>query len=249
MTAFSCQKADVDPKKSTNDNNSIVNREALLLKYYNFIQQNTSGTISISGYSTLPTQNLETRQQSIKSYFKDQNYSNIALNDVTLTKNNDQNYVNDDSQKVKGLYGKDVTFKFNIPSGVEVSKSVYIPELLYITADYDPATFKVLLTEGTEIQWNKDDKNTNAVVFILDYDPDLSPTTQKTYPNRITKVLGTADDGSYTINTNDLSDFPKDGRLILSVGRAGFNIFQPTNSTNTFSLYGCSLVDVGCIVK
>lgn len=247
ITFSSCNKSEVEPEK-TKENNTILSKESLMLKYYNFIQQNTNGSISISGYSTLPTQNLASRYQSVKSFFKDQNYSDIALNDVVLVKNNDNIYTNDDNQKVKDLYGKDVNFSFKTPSGEQVSKSLYIPQLLYANVNYDPATFKVLLEENTEIRWNKDDKNTNGVVLILDYDPDLSP-TQETHPKRITKVLGSADNGKYLISANDLSEFPKNGRLMLSLGRAGFNIYQPNNSSNTFSLYGVSLVDIGCIVN
>lgn len=249
LIAFSCNKATLDPKKSTDSPSSIANRDALLLKYYNFTQQNTDGVVSVSGYSTLPTQNLESREQLSKSFFKAANYSNVALNDVMMTKNTDGNFVNNDAQQNKNLYGKDVNFKFTLPSGDEASKSLYIPNLLYIDVDYDPNTFKLGLQEGTIIRWNKDEKNTNAVVFILDYDPDLSPTTQKTSPIRITKVLGTSDSGNYIMKSSDLTGFPKDGRLIMSVGRAGFNIFQPSNSSSTFSLYGCTLVDVGCIIK
>ena len=95
---------------------------------------------------------------------------------------------------------------------------------------------------GSEVIWNFDDQNENGVVISIEYNPlsqlEESIVNQKSTP--LLKGITTQDDGSYTITTQDLAEFPQNAILTFYVARAGYGI-STNDSGEDYSLAGLTV--------
>lgn len=246
---WSCKEKNSTYPKLDNDNG---NRQLnLLLGYYNFMSQPTDGTIKISSYSTLYAQNLESRDFKADGVFVAQstNYSNVKINQALLGFN-DGIFSNRDNKVLKNIYGQNAEFSFKDSQNNLVEQDLYIPSILNLSVKYNPATYEVPLSLGTDISWNADIQNGKGIVIILDYNPRTNyPNITQNEPNPITKVIGVADTGSYILKEEDLTGFPNGASVTLSIGRAGFVVKSISNSNKSYGFYGCSLVDAGATIS
>ena len=95
---------------------------------------------------------------------------------------------------------------------------------------------------GSEVIWNIDDQNENGVVISIEYNPlsqlEESIVNEKSTP--LLKGITTQDDGSYTITTQDLAEFPQNAILTFYVARAGYGI-STNDSGEDYSLAGLTV--------
>lgn len=251
-----CQKSTEPTPTTTKTDNVISSGRAvdLLLGYYNFVQQNTDVQMKVGSWVTMPTQNAQDRP-----FYADATFRNISnkisgasigeaslVPDANNTYNN--NLINNNSIQVKSVYGTTANFRFKDAENIMRTKALYIPKAINITSSDDQVS-NIAIKVGTTITWNQDALNTKGVVFIIEYDPSLSPATYQTSPTPTAKSFAVTDNGSYTFKASDLEGLPLNANVRFSVGRAGFEVYQPENSTKTYSLYGYTIVDAMGIIK
>ncbi len=246
----SCQK-NVEPATSA-ESASSERTVDILLNHYNFIHQRTDAYMSIGTYATLPTQSQDDKSLTANAATKSANdvlqSASIGGFNLSLDANAVNGLINNDYLGLKSVYGTNASFNFTDAGGIVRAKSLYIPKSLNLSVNSEQLD-NLDLRAGTVINWNKDINNVKGVVFIFAYDPFHSPSTKEAYPKRISKAVGNSDTGTYTLKQSDIDGLPKGGRIKMTVGRAGFEIFQPENSLKTYSLYGYTLVDAMGIIK
>ncbi len=249
-----CQK-NTEPTPTVNDN-AISSGKAvdLLLGYYNFVQQNTDVQMKVSNWVTMPTQNAQDRPFYADATFRNVNnkISDASIGEATLAPDANNTYnnnlINNNSAQVKSVYGTTANFRFKDAENIMRTKNVYVPKAINIVSSDDKVS-DISIKAGATITWNQDVLNTKGVVFIIEYDPFLSPATYQTSPTPTAKSFAVGDTGSYTFKASDLEGLPLNANVRFSVGRAGFEVYQPENSTKTYSLYGYTLVDAMGIIK
>jgi hypothetical protein len=236
-----------------------VSRKAtdILLGYYNFIQQQHKNVISVQSYTTLPAQNTSERLALAQAVFKNDNgiatksFEEVKIDNLSLPFQNDgDTFVSEDYSQIKSFYGKQTQFSMKNSSNQILSTNIYIPMEIKLTSGFSPNN-AVILKNGQTITWNSDSQNTKGVVIVIEYDPDLNTNQNivSNYPNYISKVIGLEDNGSYTFKEQDLSSFPVGASVRFTIGRAGFSLFQPANSQETYSLCGYSILQGKGIVS
>src|SRR5690606_8619279 len=135
------------------------------------------------------------------------------------------------------FFGKQLKIDFTTTDLVLTDNTnfdVYIPNLLTVSVSN---LINGQLQPGTIITWNADSQNTNGVVLSAEYNPltQQSEEISTAYPNRITGYLSFVDSSYYTIQVEDLVNFPKRSNITFSIRRAGFIITNKRDITEDLS--------------
>src|SRR5690606_11899503 len=229
------------------ENNSVTGNVISFADYYDFITANTHDKALVSNISYINSTGAlnslsASRANSTNPYI-------LKLNGNTFTPSYIYNsptgstYQLDDSS-LTNFFGKQLKIDFTTTDLVLTDNTnfdVYVPDLLTVSVSN---LINGQLQPGTIITWNADSQNTNGVVLSAEYNPLTQPSEDisTAYPNRISGGLTFEDSGSYTIQEEDLENFPKGSNLTFSIGRAGFIITNNGDITEDLSFGAYTMV-------
>lgn len=102
------------------------------------------------------------------------------------------------------------------------SRDVYIPDILYIT---DTLDYNIDNDNDLVINWNQDNQNTNKVFIYIEYKRYNHTNDSTMTDDEIDYAIMVPDNGSYTIDSDIIDDFPVNGEIAIYVGRGNQDIF------------------------
>ncbi len=134
------------------------------------------------------------------------------------------NFTPGGSDKGNELFGTEV---FVTIRGMEeedtVTSSIYVPKQLSSTIESYPSVLSV--SKGLQLQWTPDQENTWGNVLVqLYYFSSLSRKSDSTLPTNITTYTITVpDNGNYVLTKSDLSSFPCNAFIGITIARGTQN--------------------------
>jgi hypothetical protein len=193
---------------------------------YNYVLINASQVLSKSDSEELHV--------GVSAAFIDSNNNRItyvralSVNDQIIQPGQDTlysyNYGSDQISKSSQLFGTKILVTIHgMDEADTVSSSVYLPRQLSPTLENYPDT--VSLSRGLSLQWSPDPDNTwgNVVVQVFYYSA-LSKKADSTMPNKISTVnITVPDNGRYYLSQSDLSAFPKNAFIGITIARGTQN--------------------------
>lgn len=111
------------------------------------------------------------------------------------------------------------------------SRDVYIPDILYIT---DTLDYNIDNDNDLVINWNQDNQNTNKVFIYIEYKRYNHTNDSTMTDDEIDYAIMVPDNGSYTIDSDIIDDFPVNGEIAIYVGRGNQDIF--VNNSKDFRI-------------
>jgi|TARA_B110000240_G_scaffold197532_1_gene253076 opacity protein-like surface antigen len=230
------------------------NKVASIEDYFEFLNTETNGSVIVQSISTPLSSEAFMATSSIKG---DKTPLALKVAEKTVSFTNRQysqvankSYSNVNLDNMSEIFGS--TFKValsenqleakktsNNSSSSDAVESVYIPSI--VKADYFGLK-EGKIVSGSEIVWNADDQNENGVVISIEYNPlsQLEESVVNAKSDNLLKGNTTEDDGSYTITTKDLAEFPQNAILTFYVARAGYGI-STNDAGEDYSLAGLTV--------
>src|SRR5450432_1231861 len=152
----------------------------------------------------------------------------LSVNDQVIQPGQDStyNYNYGPGETIKGdqLFGTKVLITIHgMTEADTVSNSIYLPKQLSPTLVDYPDT--VSLNRGLQLRWSPDEENTwgNVVVQLFYYNT-LSRKADSTMPENISTVnITVPDDGNYFLSQSDLSVFPRNAYIGITIARGTQN--------------------------
>jgi len=152
----------------------------------------------------------------------------LSVNDQLIQPGQDStynyNYGSDQISKSSQLFGTKVLVAINgMDEADTVSSSVYLPKQLSSSLENYPDT--VSTSDGLPLQWLPDADNTWGNVLIqLFYYSALSMKGDSTMPDKISTVnITVPDNGRYYLSHSELSAFPKNAYIGITIARGSQN--------------------------
>lgn len=207
------------------------NMMPLLLRHYEKNIEETSGVITLTFFRTLAIKNeVQGGVPSVTGAILDDNGEaqdfgtlTIGSTPVFADSNNGNTYGGGRNEATRPLYGTRTLFS------LENSFSdfpMYIPKAITITNFEQIAGNRPKIQEGTTINWNKDEQNDKDIIILVDCDVcDNSGQGIET----IKEVILTNDDGAYTFKKKNLSQFPNNSRLQVTLIRGNYEVVTATD--------------------
>jgi hypothetical protein len=193
---------------------------------YNYVLINASQVLSKSDSEELHI--------GVSAAFIDSNNNQItnvralSVNDQIIQPGQDSlyNYTYGTGEVSKGsqLFGTKILVTIHgIAEADTVSSSVYLPKQLSPSLEDYPDTISI--SRGLPLQWMPDPDNTwGNVVVQLFYYSDLSRKADSTMPEKISTVnITVPDNGKYNLSKADLSVFPKNAYIGITIARGTQN--------------------------
>lgn len=252
MLASCKQNAVLNETQSPESTTTSAKTASFLLSYYSFINQRTDVSVGLKGFVTTSSQNQVGRPFDA---YADARKANDKLQAVTIGEAsfvqdplNINSLKNTTTQQVKPLYGTTALFTLKDFEGATHTKALYIPKIINVNPIGDKIT-NIDIKVGVNITWNKDAQNTKGVIFVLRYVPTLNPSISSAFPQPVTKYFACEDTGNYILTGEDVEGLPKNANIDITVGRGGYEVFQPEGTNRTYSLYGYTFVGLSGIIK
>lgn len=152
----------------------------------------------------------------------------LSVNNLLIQPGKDSTYsfIYKDAESGKGfqVFGSNVLITIRGSDEADtVSNSVYVPKRLTTIIENYPDT--ISLSQGIELNWLPDSDNSWGNVMIqLFYYSSLSIKSDSTMPEKITTVNITApDNGTYYLSRSNLSSFPKNAFIGITIARGTQN--------------------------
>jgi hypothetical protein len=152
----------------------------------------------------------------------------LAVNDQIIQPGQDSmysyNYASDQVSKSSQLFGTKILVTIHgIDEDDTVSSSVYLPKQLSPSLEDYPDTIST--SHGLQLLWSPDSDNTwGNVVVQLFYYSALSKKADSTMPDKIQPVnITVPDNGSYYLSQSDLSAFPENAYIGITIARGTQN--------------------------
>jgi hypothetical protein len=229
----SCAKNEnTDELNSNVTNNQIASFE----DYYNFLQEETTGSILIQSYTSINStsvlfdlsSNIEGNNQPLGLQVDGNKYEFFEYSFSEVTNRSSANISNLDLENFYGctFYLEYQSETINVIRDINdgtVIDSLYIPELIEVSFDnLEDGT----IGQGTKVNWNTDNLNTKGVVIGFEYIPtsQFDSEIAEKYPNHLMRGVTTADNGEYVFTSNDFDDLPDNAWISFYVGRTGYSI-------------------------
>ena len=180
--------------------------------------------------------NAQYDEYSVSTYvYQDLNKENLAdVGDVVVsnylmtTPDNDNFYrkiLNGNSSKLPD-FGKTSQFSIEGNSNYNIAgfnESFYVPQKITVSNYFQDNELNK--TQSLTLNWNSDVDNDNGCYIFIEYQPDLSREYDSSLPDSIIYwTQNVTDNGSYTIPTNVLQNFPTGGKVKLIVVRGNGKI-------------------------
>lgn len=209
-----------------------VNDLPTFADFHEMISRPTDGKIAIQSNIGINSQN-EIRNNTINGYFsiegenKRINLPKITVGGLPLNiSETGNNLTNQRTQKIEDLFGSNVPFKINeeYSNGrtTNVAFELYVPELLIVEKDIE------IISEGSLISWNEDEKNKNGIQFKIEYNPltQYSKEIAEKYPSKFLKGFIFPDTGNITVNSEMLEGFPEGAFVNIIISRGTIDFFN-----------------------
>ena len=193
---------------------------------YNYVLINASQVLSKSDSEELHV--------GVSAAFIDSNNNRItfvqalSVNDQIIQPGQDTlysyNYGSDQISKSSQLFGTKILVTIHgMDEADTVSSSVYLPKQLSPSLGNYPDT--ISLSRGLSLQWSPDPNNTwGNVVVQLFYYSALSQKSDSSMPDKISTVnITVPDNGKYYLSQSDLSAFPKNAYIGITIARGTQN--------------------------
>jgi|SRR5664279_1602943 len=193
---------------------------------YNYVLINASQVLSKSDSEELHI--------GVSAAFIDSNNNRItyvrtlSVNDQIIQPGQDSmynyNYGTDEISKSSQLFGTRILVTIHgMDEADTVSSSIYLPKQLSPSLEDYPDT--VSMTRGLPLQWLPDSDNTwGNVVVQLFYYSALSRKSDSTMPQNISTVnITVPDNGKYYLTQSDLSAFPRNAYIGITIARGTQN--------------------------
>ena len=193
---------------------------------YNYVLINASQVLSKSDSEELHV--------GVSAAFIDSNNNQItfvralSVNDQIIQPGQDSmynyNYGSDEISKGVQLFGTKILVTIHgIDEADTVSSSIYLPKQLSPTLGEYPDT--ISMSRGLQLQWSPDEENTwGNVVVQLFYYHSLSIKSDSTMPEKISTVnITVPDNGKYFLSPSDLSAFPRNAYIGITIARGAQN--------------------------
>ena len=152
----------------------------------------------------------------------------LSVNDLLIQPGQDStyNYSYGPDETIKGgqLFGTKVLVTIRGMDETDtVSSSIYLPKQLSSTLENYPDT--VSLSHGLQLNWSPDQDNTwGNVVVQLFYYSTMSRKADSTMPEKIATVnITVPDNGKYFLSQSDLSAFPRNAYVGITIARGTQN--------------------------
>jgi hypothetical protein len=152
----------------------------------------------------------------------------LSVNDLIIQPGQDStynyNYASEGTSKGDQLFGTKVLVTIHgMTEADTVSSSIYLPKQLSPTLKDYPDTLS--LSHGLQLQWSPDEENTwGNVVVQLYYYNTLSRKADSTMPEKISTVnITVPDNGKYFLSQTDLSVFPQNAFIGITIARGTQN--------------------------
>jgi hypothetical protein len=152
----------------------------------------------------------------------------LSVNDLLIQPGQDStynyNYGPDETSKGGQLFGTKVLVTIRGMDEIDtVSSSIYLPKQLSSTLENYPDT--VSLSHGLQLNWSPDQDNTwGNVVVQLFYYSTMSRKADSTMPEKISTVnITVPDNGKYYLSQSDLSAFPRNAYIGITIARGAQN--------------------------
>lgn len=233
-----------------------TNKVASIEDYFEFFNTETNGSVIVQSISTPLSSEVFMATSSIKG---DKTPLALKVAEKTVSFTNRQysqvakkSYSNVNIENISEIFGS--TFEVELsPNQLEAKRttgsknpsssgsvaSTYIPNI--VKAEFLELQDNKIVV-GSEVIWNTDDQNENGVVISIEYNPlsqlEKGIVDKKSDP--LLKGITTQDDGSYTITSQDLAEFPQNAMLTFYVARAGYGISTNDNGED-YSLAGLTV--------
>ena len=189
---------------------------------YNYVLINASQVLSKSDSEELHV--------GVSAAFIDSNDNQItfvrtlSVNDQIIQPGQDSmynyNYASDQISKSSQLFGTQILVAIHgMDEADTVSSSVYLPKQLSPSLENYPDTVSASL--GLPLQWLPDADNAWGNVLVqLFYYSALSRKSDSTMPDKISTVnITVPDNGRYYLSSADLSSFPKNAYIGITIAR------------------------------
>jgi hypothetical protein len=193
---------------------------------YNYVLINASQVLSKSDSEELHV--------GVSAAFIDSNNNQItnvrvlSVNDQIIPAGQDSmynyNYGSDEISKSSQLFGTKILVSINGTDEADtVSSLIYLPKQLSPTLENYPDT--ISMAHGLPLQWSPDADNTWGNVMVqLFYYSALSRKADSTLPERISTVnITVPDNGKYYLTQSDLSVFPRNAFIGITIARGTQN--------------------------
>jgi len=152
----------------------------------------------------------------------------LSVNDLLIQPGQDStynySYGPDETNKGGQLFGTKVLVTIRGMDETDtVSSSIYLPKQLSSTLENYPDT--VSLSHGLQLNWSPDQDNTwGNVVVQLFYYSTMSRKADSTMPEKIATVnITVPDNGKYFLSQSDLSAFPRNAYVGITIARGTQN--------------------------
>ncbi len=150
----------------------------------------------------------------------------LSVNNQLIQPGRDSTYNYNYAEANKGfqLFGTQVLVTIHgSDEGDSVSNSIYVPKRLTTIIENYPDTLS--LSTGIQLQWSPDSDNTWGNVMIqLFYYSTLSMKRDSTMPEKIATVnITVPDNGTYYLSRPNLSTFPKNAFIGITIARGTQN--------------------------
>jgi hypothetical protein len=156
------------------------------------------------------------------------NVRTLSVNDQIIQPGQDSlynyNYGTDEISKSGRMFGTKIPVAIHgMDEEDTVSTSIYLPKQLSASLEDYPDT--ISKSQGFSLQWLPDSDNTwgNVVVQVFYYSA-LSRKSDSTMPLNISTVnITVPDNGKYSLNQSDLSTFPRNAFIGITIARGSQN--------------------------
>jgi hypothetical protein len=190
--------------------------------------------VLINANQVLSTRDSEELHVGVSAAFIDSNNHQITavralfVNNLVIQPNQDStynyNYGPAETNTGLQLFGTRVLVTINgIAESDTVTNSIYLPKRLSAALENYPDT--ISLTHGLQLQWAPDNENTWGNVMIqLFYYSTISRKADSTMPEKISTVnITVPDNGHYFLSASDLSAFPRNAYVGVTIARGTQN--------------------------
>jgi hypothetical protein len=152
-------------------------------------------------------------------------YENLRIGEHVLPLKDPGGFRKNKHPEYKSVFGQEVEVYLErgtttIEPRNDLFSTIYVPEILAVEEMGVPT-----LQNGFTINWNADSENESGIYIILEYTPWENPRLFDEYPQSQHNYVNVVDNGSYTFQSSDFPDIPRQNALVkLTVLRGVFDI-------------------------
>ncbi|MEX0968337.1 MAG: hypothetical protein WD077_13965 [Bacteroidia bacterium] len=237
---ISCNKSDIDRNKL------LKSGSFFLESIFDYNQTRTEGIMYVSAFtgsdSDVTVYGLGANLYGdTADWSTPKNGGTLTLGNKQINTDSTQNYAyyysayHSNDPSLASNFGNTISFDIsgNSTAGIpNISGSIYSPDLIFMT---QPTGSLLDISSDFDIDWNSDAANPNNIFIIIEYLGSASQRQDPSLPgSNFYLIYETADDGSHTVNSLDLADFPVDGITQIHIVRGNTAIEEDASGEHKY---------------